>query len=216
MGLQQFERRLERLVEGVFAKAFRGGLQPVEVARRLTRAMDTERVVGVRGTIVPNVFTIVLGPADHERFAALEDTLARDYAEGVREHARDEGYRFAGAVQVAFDVDPGLSPGMFHIRTEVQEGPGGDPMALVLPNGDRVELGEDVVTVGRSPDNVLVLADKTVSTHHAEIRREGRGCVLHDLQSRNGTKVNGRGVKTKELVHGDEITFGTTTVRFEA
>src|SRR5688500_14866007 len=64
MGLQQFERRLERLVEGVFAKAFRSGLQPVEVGRRLTREMDLHRTVGVRGVLVPNWFEIALSAAD--------------------------------------------------------------------------------------------------------------------------------------------------------
>ena len=62
MGLQQFERRLERLVEGVFAKAFRSGLQPVELGRRLAREMDLHRTVGIRGTISPNHFDIALAP----------------------------------------------------------------------------------------------------------------------------------------------------------
>src|ERR1700726_1472899 len=64
MGLQQFERRLERLVEGVFAKAFRSGLQPVELGRRVTREMDLHRTVAPRGTLAPNDFTIALSPAD--------------------------------------------------------------------------------------------------------------------------------------------------------
>ena len=49
MGLQQFERRLERMVEGVFARAFRGSLQPVEIGRRLTREMDLRRTIAPRG-----------------------------------------------------------------------------------------------------------------------------------------------------------------------
>jgi len=66
MGLQQFERRLERLVEGAFAKAFRGELQPVELGRRITREMDLRRAVGVHGFIVPNDFNIFLAPADFQ------------------------------------------------------------------------------------------------------------------------------------------------------
>ena len=64
MGLQQFERRLERLVEGVFAKAFRGALQPVEIGRRLTREMDLRRTVAPKGTLTPNQFTVVLSASD--------------------------------------------------------------------------------------------------------------------------------------------------------
>ena len=75
MGLQKFEQRLEHLVEGVFAKAFRSGLQPVELGRRLVREMDLQRTIGVRGTLVPNRFTITLSPADRERLRPIEQTL---------------------------------------------------------------------------------------------------------------------------------------------
>src|ERR1700749_3041074 len=75
MGLQQFERRLERIVEGVFAKAFRSGLQPVEIGRRLTREMDLRRTVAPRGRLTPNHFTVALSPSDRERFAPIEDEL---------------------------------------------------------------------------------------------------------------------------------------------
>ncbi len=82
MGLQQFERRLERLVEGVFAKAFRSGLQPVEIGRRLTREMDLRRTVAPRGTLAPNAFTVVLSPSDRERFAPIEDELVGELVLG--------------------------------------------------------------------------------------------------------------------------------------
>src|SRR5436305_4294260 len=98
MGLQQFERRLERLVEGVFAKAFRSGLQPVELGRRLAREMDLHRTVGVRGLIAPNHFTVALGESDHERFSSFSESLIRELSDAVREHARDEGYGFVGPV----------------------------------------------------------------------------------------------------------------------
>ena len=62
MGLQRFERRLERLVEGGFGKAFRSGLQPVEIGRRLVRELDAGRTLGVRGTVVPNHFVVLRLP----------------------------------------------------------------------------------------------------------------------------------------------------------
>ena len=77
MGLQQFERRLERLVEGVFAKAFRSGVQPVEIGRRLRREMDQHRSIGVRGTMVPNHFTVAVSPTDHENFQRFADRSRR-------------------------------------------------------------------------------------------------------------------------------------------
>ena len=75
MGLQRFERRLERLVEGAFGKAFRSGLQPVEIGRRLVREMDTGRTLGVRGTVVPNQFTVRVAEADLERFDGFHEAL---------------------------------------------------------------------------------------------------------------------------------------------
>jgi len=215
MGLQQFERRLERLVEGVFAKAFRSGLQPVEVGRRITREMDLGRAVGVRGVIAPNHFLITIDPSDHERFTSYEEALLRELCDAAREHAKDEGYRFLGPVEVELDTQS-LGPGMFNVVAEVREGPGGGPYAaLVLADGNRVELGEDPACIGRLDDCEIQLTDKNVSRRHAEVRREGAGFVVVDLDSTNGTKVNGARVKRRELDDGDTITVGATPIRFE-
>src|SRR5207245_1124303 len=119
MGLQQFEQRLERLVEGVFAKAFRSGLQPVELGRRLTREMDLHRTVGVRGTIAPNHFTVALSQSDQERFASFAESLTRELCDAVREHARDESYGFVGPVEVKLEDDPSLGPGEFLVASGV-------------------------------------------------------------------------------------------------
>ena len=102
MGLQSFDRRLERLVEGTFAKAFRAGLEPVEIGRKIARALDTGRMIGVKGgTVVPNDIVVYLSPSDHERFANHTDVLQRELADAAREHARDEAYSFLGPVSVA-------------------------------------------------------------------------------------------------------------------
>src|SRR5579871_6234649 len=116
MGLQQFERRLERIVEGAFAKAFRGQLHPVEIGRRLMREMDLHRSVAVRGLIAPNHFDVYLSTADYERFESLGDALTRELIEAVREHGADEGYIFLGAIEIAIHEDPDLSPSTFAIE----------------------------------------------------------------------------------------------------
>ena len=106
MGLQRFERRLERLVEGGFGKAFRSGLQPVEIGRRLVREMDIGRTLGVRGTVAPNDFTIRVAEADLERFDGFRESLVDELGDTAREHARESKYHFVGPVSVAFAVDP--------------------------------------------------------------------------------------------------------------
>src|SRR3954454_1069703 len=152
MGLHQFERRLERLVEGVFAKASRSGLQPVELARRLTRTMDAERTLGVRGTVAPNHFPFVLSSTDAHRFASFRDTLIEQLAEAAREHAREENYRFMGPVTVEIEEDEGAAVGTFLVSGDIVGAPGGVGGSLVLEDGTRIEVSEDPVTIGRMPD----------------------------------------------------------------
>jgi len=218
VGLAGFERRLERMVEGVFARAFRSGLRPVELGRRLVREMDDNRTVDVRGrTVVPNHFAIHLSAEDDEHFAEIHDTLLRELCDAAREHARDEGYTFLGPVEVEFEVDPAMVTGAFQIEGRLREGVGGSGAgSLVLPTGERVVLGEDVITIGRMPESNIVLADPNVSRNHAEIRPQGTGYVVVDLDSTNGTKVNGMRVTQQDLHDGDELSFGNTRMRFEA
>jgi hypothetical protein len=142
MGLQGFERRLERLVEGVFAKAFRSGLTPVEVGRRLTREMDVQRTPDMRGMLAPNHFTIALAPADRQKFDSFEAAFVRELGEAAREHARSEGYHFIGPVQVELETDQSLTPGMFLLSGAAKEGEGGQIGSLVLPDGGRVPVGD--------------------------------------------------------------------------
>jgi Protein of unknown function (DUF3662)/FHA domain len=217
MGLQQFERRLERLVEGAFAKAFRSGLQPVEIGRRLTREMDHQRTLAPRGTLTPNHFTVAVGPADRERLARIEDELISELISVAREHAREENYIFLGAVTMELTTDPDLSSGMLLVEGEMRAADGASAQ-LVLQDGSRVGLGATPVTIGRLPECDIVLGDANASRRHVEVRQAtdgGGGYIVTDLGSTNGTKVNGVGIRTHRLQDGDEITIGSTRLRFE-
>ena len=216
MGLQGFERRHERLVEGVFAKAFRSGLTPVEVGRRLTREMDVRRTPDMRGMLAPNHFAIALGPADRQRFESFESAFVRELANAARDHARTEGYHFMGPVEVELETKDNLTPGMFLLASEVRQGEGGAIGALVMPDGDRIAVGEDPLTIGRLPECDIVLDDSKVSRRHAEVRRDGISVSVVDLGSTNGTMVNGAGIRERALSDGDQITVGATTLRYEA
>lgn len=216
MGLEQFERRLERMVEGAFAKAFRGQLQPVELGRRLTREMDLHRAVGVRGVIAPNHFDIYLATPDFERFESFGDVLNRELVEAVREHATGERYLFLGPIEIVIHEDPDLSVSTFAIESAVAEPEGGPTDWLVLPDGERVGITDEAVTIGRLPECAVVLEDANVSRRHAQLRREGNAVVLVDLGSTNGTKVNGVLVRERRLSPGDTVTVGTTSMRYES
>ena len=216
MGLQQFEERLERLVEGTLAKPFRSNLQPVEIGRRLTREMDLHRRVGVRGLIAPNAFAVTLAPADVERFSNFIDALSRELSDAAREHAKNEGYLFVGPVEVEIFEGSTLKPGRFTVEAEVREDADGGFLAeLVLTDGRRVQIGSEPLVIGRLPECGVVLADSNVSRRHAELRRSGDSVVLTDLGSTNGTRVNGAPIRERVLVSGDEVSVGSTRLIFE-
>jgi len=222
MGLQQFERRLERLVEGVFARAFRSGLQPVEIGRRLTREMDLRRTIAPRGTLAPNEFTVVLSASDRNRFAPIEDELVTELEAVAVEHAEAERYTLLGPVTVTVETDEGLSPGMVLVSGEMIKADEPPAAYLILPDGRRVELGSKALTIGRMPDCGLTLGDPNVSRYHAEIRpaAEGRLDAGHyeiaDLGSTNGTRINGIPVTAPQALRkGDQITVGATSIRFD-
>jgi hypothetical protein len=215
MALQKFERRLERFVEGAFARVFRSGLQPVEISRRLTREMDLRRTVAPKGVLTPNSFQVLLSEADREKFQPIEEELVKELVDVAREHAKQEGYTFLGPVTIAVETDSSLRPGTLLVAGEMTPDQG--TATLTLPDGRRIVLDQSTVTMGRLPECELVIADTGVSRRHAEVRRAPDNTwVVVDLGSTNGTKVNGLRISgTRPLQNGDEITIGSTSVRFE-
>ncbi|MGI9622213.1 MAG: FhaA domain-containing protein [Acidimicrobiales bacterium] len=216
--MRGFERRLERMVEGTFSRLFRSGLKPVELGRRLVREMDANRSVGVGGErVAPNHFTIELSPVDAEHFAEVGESIRRELADAAREHARDEGYSFLGPIRVEMLVSERLKTGNFRMSAKLSEGDGGSsPGSLVLPDGQRIVLGEAIFSIGRLADCTLVLEDGNVSRRHAEIRPFGNGFKLVDLGSTNGSTINGERVAERQLRDGDVLEFGNMAITFEA
>jgi len=83
-------------------------------------------------------------------------------------------------------------------------------------SGARYDLGEDEIVIGRNPNTDITLLDEGLSREHAVITRDPQtgAFSIEDLQSSNGTKVNGKRVRSAELCHGDEVQLGLTTFRF--
>lgn len=216
MGLEKFEQRLERLVEGAFAKAFRGELQPIEVGRRLTREMDLHRTVAVRGLVAPNCFDVELAEEDFKRLGGLVNVLSSELVDAAREHAKSENYSFLGPVEVTIGSDSSLAKSTFAITASYLEGEDVPPGWIVLPDGRRLAVSEEALTIGRLPDCAIPINDPNASRRHAQIRQDGDVVFLLDLGSTNGTRVNGAPVRQHRLQDGDVITIGTTTLRFES
>lgn len=218
MGLRNFERRLERLVEGAFARAFRTGLRPVEIGRRLGREMEISTTLGLGGQrVAPNHHVVHLSPGDGEQLGGVKASLERELAEVARDTARDEGWVFMGPVNVEIVIDPKLKTGRFEIDAELREAPGGAGFgSIVDDDGNRHELADQVFVIGRLPECGLQLSDPNVSRRHAELRPVEGGWVLVDLESMNGSHVNGRPIREQRLADGDEISIGHHLLRFEA
>lgn len=119
MGLiGRFEKGLDRAVNGVFAKAFRSEVQPVEIASALRRECDDRAAIVSRDrTIAPNTFVVELGRADHERLGEWEQALGHELGAAVIDHARQQRYSFVGPVHVTFQQAADLDTGVFRIRS---------------------------------------------------------------------------------------------------
>lgn len=123
--LRDFEQRLEGAVEGFFAKLFRSGLQPVELAKALQRYAGKYQQVGVAGVIVPNVFRFDLAPDDYERFSGFEASLKRDLADALRRSARERNWQLQGPVRVELRSSNDISVGTYELRGKVRAEEGG-------------------------------------------------------------------------------------------
>ena len=219
MGIRGFESRLEKAVEGTVSRIFRGAVKPVEFACKRQREMDSHRSVGVDGnTIAPNHYAFWVSEADYSQLGDILQTLSRELADTARRHARDEGYRFVGPVEVTVEADAGVRQGVLSVEGRfIESADARMPGSLMLPTGDRVPLGEYTVSIGRQHDCTVVLADPNVSRRHAEVAPSGTGFAVTDLGSTNGTVVNGSRITgTKQLTDGDEVRFGNTVMHFEA
>ena len=253
MVLRAIEQKIEALFEGVFGRAFRTNVQPVELARKLTKEMDDHKTVSVSRVYVPNEYSIYLGPEDREQFSTYESSLLDELQQYLAEHARRENYVLLSSPQVKLETDEDLDVGVFGIATRmVQTGgqgagePAGDvepnatmvykPTAAPVPqateaaspvdlgiqreiavlswNGERHEVSQRRVVLGRSKDADLQVADPNASRRHAELRQEGATYWLIDLDSTNGVEVRGKRVKRLKLEDGTRFTIGSTEISF--
>ena len=216
MGLARFEKRLERTVEGAFARAFKSQVRPVEIARRMLREMDLSVDVGVKGRrTAPNAFTIALSAHDIDRLTGMLDVLASELAEEIEAHAQDEGFTLVGPAAVEIVEDTAMHTGIIEVKGEFRTGHRTPRPIAWLSDGTAVRqpvVPGQPLFIGRQADCQIVINDTNVSRRHAEIRAEAGHVVVRDLGSLNGTKVNGRGVPPDTGVLaslGDDITVGS-------
>ena len=135
MVLRGIEQRLERVFEGVFGRAFRTNVQPVELARKLAKEMDEHRSTSVTRVYVPNEYTIYLSPGDREQFEGYENSLVSELEEYLSEHAARENYALLTPPRILFETDDDLGVGEFGIATRMaQYGRSGEEEVPEIPS----------------------------------------------------------------------------------
>lgn len=212
--LDSFEKGLERVVNGAFAKTFRSGLQPVEIASALRSELDKKAAIVTRDRVLaPNSFTVSLSPADAERMAALGSALTTELDEIVRAHASKQGYSLPGPVSITLRTDPQVSTGTLGVDSVTAEGRV-DWRAVVEISGRRHPLARARTVIGRGSDADITIPDPGTSRRHVEVLWDGERAMVRDLGSTNGSKLDGRTVKQAPLENGQVITIGRTDIVF--
>lgn len=222
MGLaDEFERRLEGVVEGFFSKAFRSKIEPAEIGRRLLREMEGGKSVSMSAVYVPNRYVVRLSVPDHQRLEGLLPTLRDEFAALLSGVASERRWRPAGPVDVGFEASDTVDEGRVEVAAEhdsQSEEPEVPTVAVLLIHDSepprRVELGAQRLVIGRQEDCDLVIADPQVSRKHAEIAQRPDGWWLSDLDASNGTFLNDTLVKERRLHPGDVIRLGSTEITF--
>jgi hypothetical protein len=149
--LRTIEHKIEGLFEGLFGRAFRANVQPVELARKLVKEMDDHRTVSVSRIYVPNEYTIYLSPPDREQFADYEPSLKTELRDYLTEHGRREGYVLLSPPVVLLETDDDLSIGEFGIATRMVQGKAPSEGGEAEPPAPKLEPGATMVYKPRTP-----------------------------------------------------------------
>lgn len=212
--LDSVERGLERAVNGAFARTFRSGVQPVEIAASLKRELDIGSVVVDRDRVLaPNHFIVRIAGTDADRLTRMGATLERELIAVVTKHAKRQGYQLLGAPDVELQRDDSLTTGVLQIdAAQVESTVSWVPMIEV--EGVQHALRNGTTIVGRGSDADIRLSDAAASRQHLQLIWDGKAGVARDLGSTNGTKINGQRFREAALSPDTVLTIGQTPLRF--
>jgi len=214
--LDNFERGLERAVNGVFAKTFRSGLQPIEITSALKRELDTHAAVVSRDRILaPNRFVVRLAPSDYTRMHGLGLGLIDELTQLTQQHATAQGYQFAGAVRIELQEDETLTAGLIQVDSGNLRGKVVDWTPVLEINGTRHPLHKGRTIIGRGSDADITIDDSGTSRKHIEVLWDGSRAQLNDLGSTNGSLVDGQKVSKALLAPDSVIQIGRTRIVFQ-
>jgi hypothetical protein len=225
-GLQNFEHKLEQMISGAFARAFRSAVQPVEIAAALQRECDNNaQILSRQRRMCPNAFHVELSQADLDRLSPYDTALAEELTHQVEDHAEQQSYVFPGPVRIEFEVADDLTTGRFRIRSKAQARVTGHAThtqvgrarALLDINGTKHPLQPPGLVVGRGTEADVRINDPGVSRRHVEFEVDlGSGgpprLSVRDLGSTNGMLVDGHRITHTAVHDGTTVKIGNTTM----
>lgn len=234
--LARFESFMENIVEGSVARLFRSPVQPAEIAKRLERAMEANQSVNVRRILVPNYYRAFLNSQDFETFKPIRHELEREMATYLADLAQERGFSMVEHPRVELAADAGVPRRTIQVVAENQVTPAAsDPasstqvipaqgvaasvsrsrLLLTTSSGTHViPLDSTLLSIGRGLNNDIILEDARVSRNHAQLRYRSRRFWVTDLNSTNGTFVNGEPVAERALRDGDIVSLGGLELTF--
>jgi len=222
--LDKFERKVDGAMSTAFARTFRSGVKPVELAAALRKEADSRAAnVDMNRTVIPNEYDIRLSPADHAAIVEWgEKALRQEFEDALRDHATFQRYAFVGAVLVRFFLDQSLPTGRYVISSRSSRGPAAPASSLTQSSrhplidigGHRYHLTGEVTIIGRGSEADIVVPDTGISRKHIKLEVTEFGTILTDLGSTNGTYVEDQRVKEVTLLDGNSITIGRTTIMY--
>lgn len=239
---RKFEKKLEKIFEGTFSRALRTKIEPIEIAHWLEKAMEDSTVEGLKTTFTANIYRIQVNPKDYTLLKPFFSELISELENFVRERATERGVVIPGRVQITAEKSDRIKIGEIKVIPEIrkdeveemiEEERNLEKTQLVTPNfanetglyhspyyfeelssGKRHYVSRFPVRIGRIDSNDVRIDDLSVSRVHAEVYREGSALFIRDLESTNGTRVNGKKVRQKKLNQGDIVVVGETKLRW--
>lgn len=213
--LRKVEQALQAAIEKPFGRLFPQKLQPAEVKARLRAAMEDATAEAVCGRCAANYYLVRMNPEDYREIEAVGAELEVELARYLLEAAADAGLLIGPYAAVSVTVAESVPAGEVAVEAKFGERPPANLQAEAgLPQpGRRVALKERSV-IGRSNDCDIVIGEQAVSRRHCEIIWDCVQYLVRDLQSANGTFLNGEQVAAAGLRDGDLLEVGFVQLRF--
>ena len=218
--LDKLEKGIERVVTGAFSKTFKSELQPIEIAAAIKGHMDANASVVSRDRIlVPNKFEIFLSPGDFGRLKLIADRIKVELANQAHEHAKKQGYQFAGNLSLELKESGQLHVGQVQITASSPVSAPGEvewlPMLEVVGDGLQFNLHKQRTKVGRDGSSDIQINDSSLSRQHFELVWDGKRAGIRDLGSTNGTFVGGVRISEQALASDSTIKAGNKFFTFK-